>query len=63
MVKPNELDFIMTRHAYSCNNLLTDLIKKAGFLDPGLTMYGILTTLFKSASVIDGRYNSDKVFV
>ena len=68
MVKPNELDFIMTRHAYSCNNLLLDkspfdLYKKTGFLDPGLTMYGILTTLFKSISVNDGRYNSNKVFV
>ena len=68
----NELEFIITRHAFSCNNLLErkgslsnayNVRGRSNELDPGLAMYGVITTLLKSLAVGEERYNSNTVFV
>ena len=70
--------FIFTRHAHSCNNVKENKVNKfsvgksiaelssAGFrtseLDPGISLFGMLSCLKKTSMVQDDRYNSDTVF-
>ena len=64
-VSENDVKFIFTRHAFSCNNL-TDatLVKKAkSFLvrkkgsDPSIVLYGMLQAYFKHKYDKNGSYN------
>ena len=69
-------EFVITRHAHSCNNLtenkamISELsaVKRSYEFDPGLSIYGILTTLIKTSKIKslnseNKRYDSDVVFV
>jgi len=62
-------EFIITRHAFSCNNLMErkykhgSIYSRATELDPGLSMFGIVSTLLKTSKVGMDRYRSNTVFV
>ena len=69
-------EFVITRHAHSCNNLtenkamISELtaVKRSYEFDPGLSIYGVLTTLIKTSKIKslnseNKRYDSDVVFV
>ena len=75
---PVTLDFTITRHAHSCNNLKEGkasanmkgtFLKDYNFFDrtfehdPGLSFYGVIASILKTANVSDDRYKSDTVFV
>ena len=65
--------FVITRHGHSCNNLKAgkssfSVMDRAQEFDPGLSIYGILTTLLKTSKIDsldteDTRYKSSEVFV
>ena len=66
-------EFVITRHAHSCNNLKSSkssfsAMERAYEFDPGLSIYGVLTTLIKTSKIKsleseNKRYDSDVVFV
>ena len=66
-------EFVITRHGHSCNNLKAgkssfSVMDRAQEFDPGLSIYGILTTLLKTSKIDsldteDTRYKSSEVFV
>lgn len=64
--------FFITRHAHSCNNLkeakdgITSVFDRSIEHDPGITLYGCLACLSKTATLQelnDKRYTSDIVYV
>jgi hypothetical protein len=76
VVEKKICQFVITRHAHSCNNLKEQKVDKLSVFDrtsehdPGITIYGMLATLLKTTrlnnletSIEKDRYQSNKVYV
>lgn len=61
----NIKQFIITRHAYSCNNINKTLIRKLKFseYDPSITIHGLINTYLQGLKETSKVFNSNKVLV